>query len=133
MVSRMVRTVLLCIALMACSKKADDKKPAAPAAAPVTAGTVAPDGIRHVAVTASKDGYAPDKIAGKPGEKLVLVFTRTFDAECISQLKAPDGKMVDLPLNKPVEVAVTVPQTGEVGFACGMDMFHGVVVAQPGA
>jgi plastocyanin domain-containing protein len=30
-------------------------------------------------------------------------------------------------------VAVTVPQTGEVGFACGMDMFHGVVVAQPGA
>jgi plastocyanin domain-containing protein len=36
-------------------------------------------------------------------------------------------------MNKPVEVAITVPQTGEVGFACGMDMFHGVVVAQPGA
>ena len=32
---------------------------------------------------------------------------------------------------KPVDVAVTVPKTGEVGFACGMDMFHGVVVAQP--
>jgi len=128
----MVRTVLLCIALMACSKKADQKA-AAPPASPVTAGTVAPDGIRHVAVTASTEGYKPDKIAGKPGEKLVLVFTRTSDAECISQLKAPDGKLVDLPMNKPVEVAVTVPQTGEVGFACGMDMFHGVVVAQPGA
>jgi len=129
----MVRTVLLCLALAACSKKADDAKPAAPPPAPVTAGAVAPDGIRHVPVTASKEGYAPDKIAGKPGEKLVLVFTRTADAECISQLKAPDGKLVDLPLGKPVEVAVTVPQTGEVGFACGMDMFHGVVVAQPGA
>ena len=41
----------------------------------------------------------------------------------------PDSKTVDLPLNKPVEVAVTVPATGEVGFACGMDMFHGTVVA----
>ena len=38
--------------------------------------------------------------------------------------------MVDLPMNTPVEVPVTVPQTGEVGFACGMDMFHGVVVAE---
>jgi plastocyanin domain-containing protein len=130
----MIRIALLTLALVACSTKADDKKAAAPPApAPVTAGTVAPDGIRHVAITASTEGYKPDKIAGKPGEKLVLVFTRTADAECISQLKAPDGKMVDLPLNKPTEVAVTVPQTGEVGFACGMDMFHGVVVAQPGA
>ena len=117
MVPRMVRTILISIALMACSKKADDKKPAAPAPAPVTAGTIAPDGIRHVAVAVSKDGYSPDKIAGKPGEKLVLVFTRTFDAECISQVKMPDGKMVDLPLNKPVEVAITVPQTGQVSGA----------------
>jgi plastocyanin domain-containing protein len=127
----MIRTALLALALVACSKKAD--KPAAPPPAPVTAGNVGSDGLRHVSVQASKEGYSPDKIAGKPGEKLVLVFTRTADSECISQLKAPDGKLVDLPLNKPVEVAVTVPQTGEVGFACGMDMFHGVVVAQPGA
>src|SRR3954471_18897406 len=129
----MLRTALICLALTACSKKADDKKAAAPAAAPVTAGQVAADGIRHIPITANNEGYTPAKIAGKPGEKLVLVFTRTTDAECISQLKAPDGKMVDLPMNKPTEVAVTVPQTGEVGFACGMDMFHGVVVAQPGA
>jgi len=37
---------------------------------------------------------------------------------------------VDLPKGTPVEVAVTVPATGEVGFACGMDMFHGAVVAE---
>jgi len=127
----MIRTALLALAfgaLAACSKKAD--KPAAPPPAPITAGTVGSDGLRHVTIEANKSGYTPDKIAGKPGEKLVLVFTRTADSECISQLKAPDGKMVDLPMNKPVEVAVTVPQTGEVGFACGMDMVHGAVVAE---
>jgi plastocyanin domain-containing protein len=129
----MIRTaLLLSLALVGCSKKADNK-PAASPPAPVTAGTVGSDGLRHVSVEANKSGYTPDKIAGKPGEKMVLVFTRTADSECISQLKAPDGKLVDLPMNKPVEVAVTVPQSGEVGFACGMDMFHGVVVAQPGA
>jgi plastocyanin domain-containing protein len=129
----MIRTaLLLSLALVGCSKKADNK-PAAPPPASVTAGTVGSDGLRHVSIEANKSGYTPDKIAGKPGEKMVLVFTRTADSECISQLKAPDGKLVDLPMNKPVEVAVTVPQSGEVGFACGMDMFHGVVVAQPGA
>jgi plastocyanin domain-containing protein len=128
----MIRIALLCLALTACSKKTDDKQaPAPPPPAAVTAGNVGSDGLRHIAVEANKEGYKPDKIAGKPGEQIVLVFTRTADSECISQLKAPDGKMVELPLDQPVEVSVTVPQTGEVGFACGMDMFHGVVVAQP--
>ena len=32
-----------------------------------------------------------------------------------------------------VEVAVTVPDKGELTFACGMDMFRGTIIAQPGA
>jgi plastocyanin domain-containing protein len=127
----MIRALLVVVALASGCKKAENAQPApAPKPAPAVAMTAA-DGTRHVAVEAGKDGYVPDKIAGKPGEKLVLTFTRTVDASCISQLKAPDGQMVDLPMGKSVDVAVTVPQTGEVGFACGMDMFHGVVVAQP--
>jgi len=129
----MIRIALLTLALVACSKKAADNKAPAPTAAtpPTTAATLGSDGLRHIAIEANTKGYTPDKITGKPGEQLVLTFTRTADSECISQLKAPDGKLVDLPLNKPVDVAVTVPKSGEVGFACGMDMFHGVVVAQP--
>jgi len=128
----MTRAVLVALVLMSACKKADDAKPAPPPApAPAVAATTGSDGARHVAIEANKEGYSPDKIPGKPGEKLVLTFTRTADSSCIAQLKAPDGAMVDLPLGKPVDVAVTVPQTGEVGFACGMDMFHGVVVAQP--
>ena len=123
-------TVGLALALLltagACKK--DAKVEPAPSA-PVTAGTVGPDGVRRVAVEANLKGYQPERIAGKPGEKLVLVFTRTQDSSCIAQLKTPDGKVVDLPKGTPVEVAVTVPQSGEVGFACGMDMVRGAVVA----
>jgi plastocyanin domain-containing protein len=124
---QMIRALVVSLAfVVGCSKAKDEAKPA-----PQVAPTKAADGIRKIPVSATADGYTPDKIPGKPNEKLVLVFTRTVDANCLAQLKTPDGKMVDLPMNTPVEVAVTVPATGEVGFACGMDMFHGVVVAQP--
>lgn len=117
---------MLGLAPMGCK---GDGKAGPPAPTPITAGTIGPDGVRRVAVDAGKKGYQPERIGGKPGEKLVLVFTRTDDAACIAQLKTPDGKLVDLPRGTPVEVAVTVPASGEVGFACGMDMFHGAVVA----
>jgi len=132
----MVRATLLSLSLVfsfAGCKKGDDanSKPKVAPAAPVTAGTTDKDGVRRIEITANTEGYKPDKIMGKPGEKLMLVFTRTADSSCISQLVTPDKQTVDLPLNKPVEVAVTVPATGQVGFACGMDMFHGSVVAEP--
>ncbi|HTL34463.1 MAG TPA: cupredoxin domain-containing protein [Kofleriaceae bacterium] len=120
------------VAVAACKK--EEKKPASPPAektAPVTAGTVAADGVRKVNVEASKDGYTPDKIAGKPGEKLVIVFKRTIEGDCLSQVQVADGKPIDLPMNTPVEVPVTVPQAGELAFACGMGMFKGTIVAAP--
>jgi plastocyanin domain-containing protein len=124
----MLRTsLLLALALAACHKEA---RPEPGAAAPVSAGTVGSDGARRISIEANTKGYVPDRIAARPGEKLVLVFTRTVDSSCIAQLKTPDGKLVDLPKGTPVEVAVTAPASGEVGFACGMDMFHGVVIAE---
>lgn len=120
-------SLVIVLALVACKQEAKNG-PAAPTSA--SAGTVGADGVRRVSIEASIEGYKPDRIGGKPGEKLTLVFTRTADAACISQLKTPDGKLVDLPKGTPVEVAVTVPQSGEVGFACGMDMVHGAVVAE---
>jgi plastocyanin domain-containing protein len=124
-------SIVAALALSACNgdaKGSASKKPSV--VTPVTAGTVGSDGARRVAIEANIQGYQPERIGGKPGEKLVLVFTRTADAACIAQLKTPDGKLVDLPKGAPVEVAVTVPATGEVGFACGMDMVHGAVVAK---
>jgi plastocyanin domain-containing protein len=119
--SRLVLAVVLAVGLFGCSSS--DTSSTQPAALAPAA-----DGSRRIAVEAGKDGYKPDRIPGKPGENIVLVFTRTVEGECLAQLKTPDGKLVDLPLNKPVEVPVTLPQTGKLTFACGMDMFHGVIV-----
>src|SRR5882724_7677983 len=101
-------SVFVVLSVAACSKEETKAKPAAPV--PVASTTV--DGVRHVPVEANKEGYTPDQIPGKPGEKLVLVFTRTVNESCLAQIRMPDGKTIDLPLNKPVEVAVTVPDSG---------------------
>lgn len=122
----MVRALLISFVLVAGCKKSEAPKPKE---APVTAGTVSPDGVRKIDIEASKDGYSPERIVGKPGEKLVLVFKRTIEADCLAQVKVADGAPVDLPMNTPVEVPVTVPQSGELAFACGMGMFKGTVVA----
>ena len=128
----MLRALLLSLTVVTAIACKKDEKTAPPPKqeAPVTVGTVT-DGVRRIDVMASENGYNPDRIAAKPGEKLVLVFTRTVEGECLSQVKTPDGKVVDLPMNKPVEVAITAPESGEVTFVCGMDMFKGTIVTQP--
>ena len=126
----MMRLVLVLVTVLAFGCKKDDKAKSddKPKAAPVA--TVGSDGVRTIAIEANADGYVPDKIKGKPGEKLKLRFTRTIDGQCLEQLKTPDGKIVELPKNTAVDVDVTVPADGEVKFACGMDMFFTVVVAE---
>ena len=123
---RISLVVAVALALVACKKDGGGE---AAKAAPPAAPAVAADGTRVVPIEAGKDGYAPDKIPGKPGEKLKLVFTRTVDSECLSQVKVAGGAAIALPMGKPVEVVVTVPSTGQLTFACGMDMFTGVIVA----
>jgi len=123
--------VMIALCLVGCSKdEATSTKSVAVPAATTSTGTVGKDGVRRIAIEAGKDGYVPDKIPGKPGEKLTLVFTRTVEGECLAELKTPDGKLTVLPMNAPVEISVTVPNDGEVRFACGMDMFFGTIVAQ---
>lgn len=118
------------LALGACKKSNQKTESKPPPAATTKTGTVDSAGVRTIPIAANENGYVPDRIPGKPGEKLKLQFTRTVEGECLSQLKMPDGKTVDLPMNKAVDVEVTVPTDGEIKFACGMDMFSGVIVAE---
>jgi plastocyanin domain-containing protein len=117
---------LLALPLAACNKHSGEG--AGKKAADVTAGTVNDKGERRVPVEVGKEGYSPDEIAAKAGEKLVLVFTRTFDTECGRYVKVAGGEAKELPLNQPVEIPVDVPQTGVVKFVCGMGMMTGQVI-----
>ena len=79
-------------------------------------------------------GFDPDAINVPAKKPVTLVFTRKTDQTCTKSvvLTLGDGKKVEreLPLDKPVEVAVTFPKAGKLGYACSMNMTKGIIVVQ---
>ena len=84
-----------------------------------------------VAMKVTAAGFEPDKVTAKQGQPLTLVITRTTEKTCATEIVVKDyGINTPLPLNKPVSVTFTPTRSGQVKFACAMDMIGGVVVVQ---
>jgi plastocyanin domain-containing protein len=95
--------------------------------------TAAKDAVR-IDISVTRSGFEPGNIAVAANKPVTLVFTRKTDATCAKRvvLTLDDGKKLerDLPLDKPVELAVTFPRAGKLVYACSMDMVKGVVIVQ---
>ena len=89
------------------------------------------DGRPTIKIKVDAVGYHPAEAKAPAGKPVRLEFTRTTDEGCGQQLVFPTMNVKkDLPLNEPVAVDVTMPASGTVTFACGMDMMKGSVVAE---
>jgi plastocyanin domain-containing protein len=81
-----------------------------------------------VRITVTKRGFEPWKVQAKAGVPLTLVVTRTTDETCATELVLPEaGVNAKLPLNEPVTIRFTPSRTGELRYACAMNMFQGVI------
>ena len=80
----------------------------------------------RIAVTTK--GFEPGAITVPARKPVGLVFTRKTDATCTKTvvLTLDDGKKLEraLPLDKPVEVEVTFPRAGKLGYACRATLLH---------
>ncbi len=98
-----------------------------PAKAGIAEGTVQ-KGVRTVEMTVTEDGFVPAKIKAQKGEKLRLVVTRKTDRTCATEIVIKDhGIRTPLPLGKTVTVELTPKKSGELKYACGMDMITGII------
>lgn len=90
------------------------------------------DGVQVVDVTVGRMGYEPREIALEAGVPARLVFTRTIEGDCPSQVQVPafGVEKTDLPMNEPVTVEFTPGEAGTFQFVCGMDMMEGTIVVQ---
>ena len=92
-----------------------------------------PKAIR-LAIAVTKKGFEPAEITVPAKKPVTLVFTRKTEATCTKTVVVTlaDGSKIerDLPLDKAVEIAVTFPNAGKLGYACSMDMNKGVIVVQ---
>ena len=101
---------------------------AAPASQAIAEGTVK-NGVRTVEMQVTEDGYVPAKIKANKGEKLRLVVTRTTDRTCAKEIVIQEaGINAPLPLDQAVTVEVTPKKSGELKYACGMNMIRGVIL-----
>src|ERR1043165_5829647 len=90
--------------LVACNK------PAAPAGA--------------VAITAGEDGFKPSSVSLAKGSAGTLVFTRTSDKTCATEVDFPELKIKkDLPKDTPVTINVPTDKEQTLTFQCGMGMY----------
>jgi plastocyanin domain-containing protein len=98
---------------------AGGKKEAAPAAS--SSGTVA--------VTADGDGFKPNAVTFAKGSPAKLVFTRTSDETCATEVVFPElGLKKELPKNQPVTVDIPTDKAQKLTFQCGMGMYKSAVV-----
>jgi plastocyanin domain-containing protein len=103
------------------------KSEAALNASGIVEGTLK-DGVRTVEMQVTEDGFVPAKIKANKGEKLRLVITRKTDRTCAKEIVIKEaGINTKLPLQKTVTVEVTPKKSGELKYACGMDMITGVI------
>lgn len=76
-------------------------------------------------------GYSPEVISIPKGKKTKLNFTRTDPTECLGEVVLSDFRVKrELPLNKKVTIEITPQKSGEFGYACGMNMYHGKIVVR---
>ncbi|WP_438009399.1 cupredoxin domain-containing protein [Sorangium sp. So ce321] len=117
--SRQLLAAALALSLpsLACSKPAEET----PAVA--AAELAAPANVKRVDIAVTDGGFSPSTVDLKKGEPVVLRFTRTTKSECLKAIAIPDLKVEkDLPLNTPVEVAVTPQKEGKMVLQCWMGM-----------
>lgn len=92
-------------------------------------GVKIPEGAFKIVV--SEYGFTPQEISLKQGEPLKLAFYRADAKNCGSEVVFKDLNIrKKLPIGKVVLIDVPTDKTGEISFACGMDMLKGKILVQ---
>ena len=94
---------------------------------PPAAEQSAGPGVTQIAVT--EKGFEPPRVKATAGQQITLRFVRKVEQTCANAVDVQgDPVRHMLPVNAPVDVKVTAPQSGELAFACPMNMYRGAIV-----
>ncbi len=99
--------------------------------APSPPSTPAAPARFQIAVTSA--GFEPKNVVVPKGKPIIFTFERRVERTCGTEIvMMVDGQKIEkeLPLNKPVELAITFGTAGTVKYACSMDMIRGTITVQ---
>jgi len=113
--------LLVPMTVLAACNKDKDKEQASAAAASVPAGAIR--------ITADEKGFTPSSVTLKKGEPGTLVFLRTTDETCATEVVFPELDIKkDLPKGQPVTIEIPTDKDQKLTFQCGMGMYKSSVV-----
>jgi plastocyanin len=87
----------------------------------------------RVQIVVTKAGFEPRNVTVPRGKPVILTFERRVERTCGTEVvMVVDGKKIekDLPLDKPVELALTFRTAGTVKYSCAMDMIRGTITVR---
>lgn len=117
----MLRQTLLLLTATAALSAAGCKDKVAGADGPVPTGAVQ--------ILADENGFKPSSVTFKKGATASLVFTRTTDETCATEVVFPELDVKkDLPKGKAVTIDVPTDKERTLTFQCGMGMYKSSVV-----
>jgi cobalt-zinc-cadmium efflux system membrane fusion protein len=89
------------------------------------------NGAQSAKVVVNEQGFEPAKVSLRAGMPARITFVRTTEKTCGTEVVFPSLNIKRaLALNQPVQIEFTPSTTGEIAFACGMNMLKGVVVVE---
>ena len=111
---RLLLVLGVAVVLAGCEKKAPPPAAASKDAIPITV-----DG----------DGFKPSAVKFKKGAPATLIFTRTTDDTCATEVVFPQLDIKkELPKNTPVTITIPTDKEQTLTFQCGMGMYKSSVV-----
>jgi plastocyanin domain-containing protein len=79
----------------------------------------------------NEQGFDPATITLRAGSPARVTFMRTTGNTCATEVAFPSLNVTRaLPLNTPVQVEFTPSKSGDIAFACGMNMLRGTVIVK---
>jgi len=98
---------------------------------PTHGSAEAPAEVQTARIAVTEKGFEPQTVTLRTGVPARLTVVRTTDKTCGTEIVFPTLSIRRaLPLNEPVVIELTPAQTGDIAFACGMNMLKGAVVVQ---
>ncbi len=92
---------------------------------------VVKNGVREVTMEVTGEGFVPANVKVQKGQRVRLLITRKTDRTCATEIVIKDyGINVALPLGKQVKVELTPKASGEIKYACAMNMIGGILFVQ---
>jgi plastocyanin domain-containing protein len=83
---------------------------------------------QHIELAVTENGFEPARVEVAANQPVTLVVTRKTEKTCAKELVLKEYNINQpLPMNEAVEITFTPTQSGDLTYACGMDMIKGVI------